>query len=208
MQSRSSLWNPDRRLVLASKSEARRQLLASTGMPFDTDVADIDERAVERAFLGGGGAAERLPAHLAAAKALEVSRRRSGALCIGADQVLSLEGRIFHKPESVEEARSNLGALSGRTHRLTSAVAIARDGRVEFQAEDHAEMTMRELDAEQIELYLRCVGLDALSSVGGYQVEKLGVHLFERMAGAHATILGLPTLELLAWLRHEGALWL
>jgi septum formation protein len=200
------MWNPTHRLVLASKSAARRDLLASAGLPFESDIADVDERAIESAFVDQGGATEHLPRLLARAKALDVSYRHPGALCIGADQVLSLDGRIFHKAETIRGAASALARLSGRTHQLTSAFAIARDGEVAYQDEDRAEMTMRPLDAAQIDLYLRWVGDAALTSVGGYQLEKCGVHLFERIEGDHSTILGLPMLKLLACLRREGAL--
>jgi len=200
------LWNSGHSLILASRSEARRRLLASAGIPFEVDIAEIDERAVEDSFLSQGGAAEKLPGLLAQAKAVEVSRRHPGALCVGADQVLSLDGRRFHKPETIRDAASQLAALSGRTHRLTSAFAIAKDGRVACEAEDHADMTMRSLSATQIELYLRFVGDVALTSVGAYQLEKFGVHLMEKIRGDQATILGLPILELLSWLRREGAL--
>src|SRR5277367_6099568 len=186
MPSAPILWNSGYRLILASRSEARRHLLASAGIPFEIDIAEIDQRAIEDAFLGQGGAAEKLPGLLAQAQAVDV--------------------RIFHKAETIQDAATQLARLSGRTHRLTSALAIARGGRVEYEAEDHAEMTMRSLSAAQIDLYLRFVGELALTSVGAYQVEKFGVHLMEEIRGGHATILGLPILALLSWLRREGAL--
>ena len=206
MPSAPILWNSSHRLILASRSEARRHLLASAGIPFEIDIAEIDERAIEDAFLGQGGAAEKLPGLLAQAKAVDVSRRYPEASCVGADQVLTLDGWIFHKAETIQDAATQLARLSGRTHRLTSALAIARGGRVEYEAEDHAEMTMRSLSAAQIDLYLRFVGELALTSVGAYQVEKFGVHLMEEIRGGHATILGLPIIALLSWLRREGAL--
>jgi septum formation protein len=208
MQSVPGLWNSSHRLILASKSQARRHLLASAGISFEVEVAEIDERAIEDDFLGQGGAAKKLAGVLAQAKAIDASRRRPGALCIGADQILTLEDRIFHKPGTMHDAATQLAALSGRTHRLTSAFAIARDGRVAYAAEDHADMTIRSLSAAQIDLYLRVVGDVALTSVGAYQVEGLGVHLMQEIRGDHATILGLPMLELLAYLRREGALTL
>jgi septum formation protein len=206
MPSASILWNSGYKLILASRSEARRHLLASAGIPFEIDMPEIDERAIEDAFLGQGGAAEKLPGFLAQAKAVYVSRRHPEAFCVGADQVLTLDGRIFHKVQTIQDAATQLARLSGRTHRLTSALAIAKGGRVEYGAEDHADMTMRSLSAAQIDLYLRLVGELALTSVGSYQVEKFGVHLMEEIRGDHATILGLPILALLSWLRREGAL--
>jgi len=206
MRSTSRLWNPGRKLILASRSQARRDLLLSAGIPFEIDVARIDERAMEEAFFDQGRAPERLPGFLAEAKAIEVSRRHPEALCVGADQVLTLDGHIFHKAEDIRDATSHLGRLSGRTHRLTSAFAIAKNGRVADQDEDHADITMRSLSSAQIDLYLGLVGDLALTSVGGYQVEGFGVLLIEEIRGGHATILGLPMLKLLACLRREGAL--
>lgn len=202
----SGLWNPNVTLILASKSASRRRLLESAGIPFQIDVAEIDERAVETAFVEQGGAGDGLASTLARAKAIEVSRRNPRALCLGADQTLSLEGRIFHKPAAMAEADRHLAILAGRTHQLTSAFAIARDGEVAHEDEDRARMTMRSLDARQIEHYLRCAGPSVLTSVGAYQLERVGVHLFERIEGDHFTILGLPLLKLLSWLRRQGAI--
>jgi septum formation protein len=200
------LWKSDRKLILASRSEARRHLLANAGIPFEIATAEIDERMVEKAFLSRGGAAQELAGFLARAKAVEVSRRRPGALCVGADQVLSLDGRIFHKAGTIRDVAVQLARLSGRTHRLTSAFAIVKDGRVAYEAEDHADMAMRSLSSAQIDHYLSLVGEAALTSVGGYQLEKFGLHLMEKIQGDYATILGLPILKLLSCLRLEGAL--
>lgn len=206
MANGSKFWNSDRRLILASRSEARRRLLEDAGLPFEIEAAQIEERVVEDAFLAQGGASEKLPGALAAAKAVDVSRRHPEALCLGADQVLSLDGRLFHKAETIQNAASQLARLSGRTHRLTSAFAIAKNGRVAYQAEDHADIRMRSLSSAQIDFYLGFAGDLALTSVGGYQVEKFGVHLIEEIRGDHSTILGLPILQLLSCLRREGAL--
>ena len=200
------LWNSDHKLILASRSDARRHLLANAGIPFETATAEIDERTVEDTFLRQGGVNQNLAGFLARTKAAEVSRRHPGTLCVGADQVLSLDGHILHKAGTNRDAAAQLARLSGRTHRLTSAFAIAKDGRVAYEAEDHADMTMRSLSPAQIDLYLRFVGEAALTSVGGYQLEKFGVHLIEEIRGDYATILGLPILKLLSCLRLEGAL--
>ena len=201
-----SLWISRDKLVLASKSASRRRLLESAGLPVEVEAADIDERALESEFLAGGGASEPLALALARAKAQKVSARRPGALCVGADQILTLEGRALHKSATLDEAARTLRALSGRTHRLISAFAVAREGRIVGEGEDHADLTMRALDSRQIALYLSCAGPGALASVGVYQIEGLGVHLFDAIEGDHATILGLPMLKLLACLRGEGAL--
>ena len=201
-----SLWISRDKLVLASKSASRRRLLESAGLPVEVEAADIDERALESEFLAGGGASEPLALALARAKAQKVSARRPGALCVGADQILTLDGRVLHKSATTQEAARTLWALSGRTHRLISAFAVARDGRILGEGQDHADLTMRALDSRQIALYLACAGPGALASVGAYQVEGLGVCLFDAVDGDHTTILGLPMLKLLSCLRREGAL--
>ncbi len=206
MSSPPSLWIGREKLVLASKSASRRHLLESAGLAFEVEAADIDERALESAFLAAGGESEALALALARAKALEVSARRPGALCIGADQMLTLEGRLLHKSETIESAARTLRALSGRTHRLTSAFALARGGRILGEGQERADLTMRALDSRQIALYLACAGPGVLASVGVYQIEGLGVHLFDAIDGDHATILGLPMLKLLACLRGERML--
>jgi septum formation protein len=202
----SALCTSRERLILASKSASRRQMLASAGLAFDVEAAEIDERALEADFLARGEAPEDLALALARAKALEVSNRRPGALCLGADQTLSLEGRLIHKSTTSEEAARTLAALSGRRHRLTAAFALARNGSVVGEDVDSAVLAMRALDARAIALYLANAGTAVLASVGVYQIEGLGVHLFESIEGDHTTILGLPMLKLLACLRGEGAL--
>jgi nucleoside triphosphate pyrophosphatase len=192
--------------VLASKSVSRRQLLASAGLDVDIEPAQVDERALENEYLAGGGSVEGMALALARAKALEVSARRPDSLCIGADQTLLLDGRVLHKSPTLEAATRTLAALAGRTHRLTSAFALARSGAIVGEGQDSAEMTMRALDKAQIALYLACAGAEVLSSVGVYQIEGLGLHLFDAIEGNHATILGLPMLKLLACLRRQGLL--
>jgi len=198
------LWRAEYPLVLASGSAARRALLAAAGLPFEAVPAEIDERAVEAALPEGSPAETALA--LARAKALVVSAARPQALVIGADQVLSCEGRLFHKAAGREEALRALATLSGRTHRLTSAFALARGGEIVAAATEAADMTMRPLDAPALALYLDAAGPSVLGSVGVYQWEGLGAHLFERVEGDHSTILGLPMLKLLAALRGLGAL--
>ena len=194
------------RLVLASKSGGRRQLLKAAGIPFDTAPAAIDERAIERDYFAHGGGIDSLAATLARAKAVGASTRLPGALCLGADQVMTLEGEALHRAPDIEAARAQMRRLAGKTHRLTSAVCIARNGSPLFEAEDIAEMTMRPLDDAAIARYLALAGDAVLASVGGYQIEGLGVHLFEALSGDHATIIGLPLLALLAWFRQSGFL--
>lgn len=197
-----TLWRGEP-LVLASKSEARRRVLEGAGIPLVVDPADVDERAIEQSAPGGDpDAVARL---LAREKALAVSRRRKG-LVLGADQTLALAARRFSKPASPEAARKQLQALSGQTHELHSAAAVARDGAIIFETVDCARLTMRKLSDETIDAYISAAGDRVTASVGAYQLEGLGVHLFQRIEGDHFTILGLPLLPLLAHFRSAGTL--
>jgi septum formation protein len=143
---------------------------------------------------------------LAREKALSVSMRQPGKFVIGADQTLALETRQFSKPAGRAQAAEQLRALAGRSHELHSAVAVARDGKILFETVTVARMTMRQLNAAEIDAYLDQAGEAVTSSVGAYQLEGPGVHLFERIEGDHFTILGLPLLPLLAFLRSERLL--
>ena len=120
---------------------------------------------------------------------------------IGADQTLACEGRLFHKPADEAAARAQLASLSGRTHALHSAAAVARDGALLSSFGAEARLLMRPLDGAAIARYVALAGAEATGSVGGYRIEGIGMHLFERIEGDHATILGLPLLPLLAALR-------
>ena len=206
MSAQASLWIGADRPVLASNSATRRVLLESAGIAVDVEAAEIDERALEAQFLAGGGSSAKLAAALARAKALEVSKRRPGALCFGADQTLVLDGRVYHKPGDMETAAQSLLKLAGRAHVLDSAICVARDGAPLFEGAQSAPLTMRALDEPAIRRYLAAAGPAVLSSVGAYQVEGIGVHLFEAIEGDHFTILGLPLLALLEWLRANGFL--
>ncbi len=193
-------------IVLASGSPARRTLLANAGLVFDLEPAALDERAIEAPLVARGAAPADIAAALAEAKAAAVSRRRPGALVIGADQTLDCDGHRGTKSETIGEARAQLQRLAGRAHRLHSAVAVARDGAVRWRHLDSATLTMRSLTPAEIDTYLARVGEDVLNSVGVYQLEGEGIRLFERIEGNYFTILGLPLLPLLAYLRGEGAI--
>jgi septum formation protein len=197
------LWAGADPLVLASKSASRRALLTAACLPVEVLAANIDERASERRHFAGGGLAGGLAATLAEAKAVAVSALRPDSYCLGADQTLILGGTILHKPRDLAEAAQSLEALSGRTHRLISAFCIARSGKALVVDADHADLHIRPLDRRTIERYLEFAGPAVLSSVGAYQIEGLGMHLFDRIDGDFTTILGIPMLKLLAWLRHQ-----
>ena len=199
-----TLWRGKSRLILASQSRARQALLTNAGIGFEAVTAEIDERAVQQA--SGLSAPGEIASLLAREKARSVSARLSGKFVIGADQTLALGERLFSKPAGRAQAAEQLRALAGRSHELHSAVAVARDGKILFEAAAIARMTMRRLGEAEIDVYLNEADDAVTSSVGAYQLEGLGVHLFERIEGDHFTILGLPLLPLLAFLRSEGLL--
>jgi septum formation protein len=199
-----SLWRGKQKLILASQSCARQTLLANAGIDFDAVPADIDERGVQQA--SGLSEPGEVAALLAREKSLAVSADRPGRTVVGADQTLALGRRLFSKPIGRAEAAEQLRGLAGHSHELHSAVAVARDGKILFEAADIARMTMRRLGEADIDAYLDAAGEAVISSVGAYQLEGLGVHLFERIEGDHFTILGLPLLRLLAFLRSERLL--
>jgi septum formation protein len=199
-----TLWRGNQPLVLASQSKARQTLLANAGIEFASDPADIDERAIQST--SGLSAPGEIASLLAREKARAVSARRSGQYVVGADQTLALGTRIFNKPSDRSQAADQLRALSGHYHELHAAVAVVRDGKLLFEHVSIAGMTMRRLRDAEIDRYIEEVGDAVTSSVGAYQLEGLGVHLFERIEGDHFTILGLPLLELLRFLRGEHLL--
>ncbi len=199
-----TLWRGDKPLILASQSRARQELLRNAAIAFEALPAAIDERAVERE--SGLTAPDEVAACLAREKALFVSRQHSGRYVVGADQTLALGTRRFSKPANRAGAAEHLRALAGQTHALHSAVAVARDGRALFENVATARMTMRPLSETAIDAYLDQAGDAAFGSVGAYQLEGLGIHLFQRIEGDHFTILGLPLLPLLEFLRRERLL--
>jgi nucleoside triphosphate pyrophosphatase len=196
-----TLWRGSLPLILASQSRARQMLLRNAGIAFEAVPAEIDERAVQQASgLSGPG---EIAALLAREKALWVASRKPGRVVVGADQTLALGTRLFSKPSGRVQAAEQLRALAGTSHELHSGVAVARDGKIMFCEVAVARLTMRQLTGAEIRAYLDLAGEAVTSSVGAYQLEELGVHLFERIEGDHFTILGLPLLPLLAFLRGE-----
>ncbi|MCJ8056497.1 Maf-like protein [Shinella curvata] len=193
-------------LILASQSPFRRMLMENAGLSFTMEAARIDERAVETALAARNPSPQDVAETLAIEKARDVAGRHPGVLVIGSDQTLSLEGRVFHKPADMAEAKSHLTSMSGRTHSLNCGVALVRDGETLWSQVSIAHLTMRPLSASFIDRHLSRVGDKVLASVGAYQLEGEGVQLFERIDGDYFTILGLPLLPLLAKLRELGAI--
>ena len=195
------LWIAAQPLVLASKSDVRGAILSAAGLRCEIRPAQLDERAVEsKAGAADAAAVARL---LARAKAETVAATLAGSLVLGADQTLALGSTRFSKPANRAAAAEQLRALRGRTHELHAALALVRDGKVLFQCVDTARLTMRDFSDRFLDDYLEMAGDLALNSVGGYQLEGIGIHLFERVEGDYFTILGLPLLPLLAFLRQN-----
>ncbi len=199
-----ALWLAEEPLVLASRSKARQALLAAAGIPVDMRPADLDERGLEADARSQAPGA--IAAHLARAKALAVAKLNPTRLTLGADQTLTLGAACLGKPADRTAARAQLRALSGRSHELYSAAAFVQDGAVLFEHVGVARLTMRALSDRFIDLYLDAVGNAANTSVGAYQIEGLGIQLFERVDGDYFTVLGLPLMAALDFLRRRGCL--
>jgi septum formation protein len=199
-----ALWLAEKPLMLASRSEARRMLLSAAGIPFDARPADLDECGLAAAAPSPAPGA--IAAHLARAKASAVAQKYPGRLTLGADQTLGLGNECFAKPADRDAARAQLAALRGRAHELYSAVAFVQDASVLFEHIGVARLTVRSFSDRFLDLYLDAAGSAATASVGGYQMEGLGVQLFEHVDGDYFTILGLPLMQVLEFLRRLGCL--
>jgi len=199
-----ALWLASEPLVLASRSAVRRTMLETAAVPVELHPADLDERSLEAGLTSQAPAA--VAAALAREKAAFVARLRPGRLVLGADQTLALDTQRFAKPVDRAAARVQLRALSGRTHELHSAIAFVQDATVLFEYVNTARLTMRRFSDRFLDLYLDTVGGAATASVGAYQIEGPGIQLFERVDGDYFTILGLPLMAALAFLRQRGCL--
>jgi septum formation protein len=193
-------------IVLASQSKARRALLTAAGIDAAIEPAALDESEIKRRVRADGGSSERCAAELAVAKAARVARKNLDALVIGADQILDCGGDWFDKPRDLAEAREQLRALRGRTHELVSAVTVTRDDKNLWRHVARARLMMRPFSDAFLDDYVAAMGERLCETVGGYALEGLGAQLFERVEGDYFSILGLPLLPLLAFLREEGAL--
>jgi septum formation protein len=198
------LWLSPNPLLLASKSSVRRMLLEAAGVEVTVQPACIDERAIE-AKAGAIGASD-AALLLAREKSRAVAADNPSRIVLGADQTLALGEQRFSKAVDRAGARAQLEALRGKTHVLHSAIALAQDGKLLFEQVDAARMTMRDFSDAFLDSYLHAVGSAAMTSVGGYQFEGVGIQLFDKIEGDHSTILGLPLLPLLHWLREHGML--
>jgi septum formation protein len=191
-------------LILASASPSRRQLLANAGLSFEIESSGVDEDEVKRSLLGERTSAQDIATTLAEMKAVRVSARRPGAMVIGADSTLACEGKLHDKPVSLAAAREQLKALSGRTHELVSSVVVAKAGARLWHTTQTGRLTMRPLSDSFLDAYLARAGDAVCASVGAYQLEGLGAHLFGRIEGDYFTVLGLPLLPLLVFLAEHG----
>jgi septum formation protein len=196
-----ALWLAAAPLVLASRSEIRRKILSDAAIPIEVSPADIDERTLQAGAQNADPGV--VAALLAREKALAATRHRPGRLVLGADQTLAHGSRLLNKPTDVAAARAQLAALRGQTHALHAAIALARDGSIMFEHRDVAQLTMRDFSDAFLDAYLGAAGGAVTASVGAYQLERAGIHLFERVEGDYFTILGLPLLPLLRHLRQQ-----
>jgi septum formation protein len=191
-------------LILASASELRRKLLDNAGLNYVCDPAAIDEHEIKESLLMERASSTRVAETLAELKAQRVAVRHPGCLVIGADQVLDCDGILYDKPTNIAAARSDLLALRGKIHTLVTCVVIVRDGNRLWHHSDKSVLTMRAFSDSFLESYLEQVAGGVCASVGAYQLEARGVQLFEKIDGDHFSILGLPLLPLIEFLRSHG----
>ena len=191
-------------IILASTSQTRQAILANAGVRFTTVSPEVDERRL--VAQNPHWSPDEISLRLAEAKALDVSRRNPQALVIGADQVLALGDRVYSKPKDLTDCRNQLLELRGQSHRLISSVTCARQGASTWSLTDTALLAMRHFSDEFVDTYLQGNAANCMKSVGGYQIEGLGLQLFSSISGGYFTILGLPLLPLLDYLRQEAEL--
>lgn len=191
-------------VVLASASAIRASVLRHAGIEIEVMPADVDEGTLKQSMRAERAAAADCAIALAILKAQAVSQRRPGALVIGADQMLECDGTWFDKPGDRAQAAAQLRVLRGKTHQLIAAAAVVRDGAVLWRHVEPARLTVRSFSDGFLDAYLAAVGDAVCQSVGAYQLEGIGVQLFSHIDGDHFTILGLPLLPLLEFLRRQA----
>jgi septum formation protein len=192
------------RLILASRSAARRAMLTDAGVSFGLEDAGVDEDAIKVAMKGAG--ADELAVELACAKALAVSRRDPDVWVLGADQTLAFDGGLISKAKSLDEAKARLKSMRGKSHQLHSGAALATKGQVVWSGVDTVQMKMRDFSDAFLDAYLAAEGDELLACVGSYRLEGLGSQLFEAVDGDYFTVLGLPLWPVLAELRRAGVI--
>lgn len=191
-------------LILASNSSARRSMLENAGYRFKAIPSAVDEEPIKQQAALTGLALPDLALELAIAKASDVSATHPDALVIGSDQVLGCEGARLSKVDTIEAAHDQVHRLQGKTHQLHSAVAVCKNGEVTFQHVETADLTMWPMASDEIESYLDDAGETVLGSVGCYQIEGKGIRLFSEISGDHFTIMGMPLVSLLGYLRSHA----
>jgi septum formation protein len=201
----SKLWLSKHKLVLASRSRARQTMLIRAGIPIEVIHPAVDERGLQR-NAGSDASPEMIALMLASAKALAVADSMAGRLVLGSDQILDLDGNICNKVADRTSARRRLQNLSGRMHKLHSAYSFARDGVVLRSGVVSAQLSVRTMSDEFIDNYLDVRGPEVLDSVAVYEIEGLGVQMFDSVDGDWFTIQGLPLNDVMAFLRDEGCL--
>ncbi|MCK5274591.1 MAG: Maf family protein [Alphaproteobacteria bacterium] len=193
-------------VVLASGSRPRARMLANAGVPFTASAASVDEEAIKASMQATGADVADVAELLAATKAQQVSRNHENSLVIGADQMLACDGEWFDKPANPLAARNQMEKLRGRTHELISAVCVVRDGDVLWHHIERARITMRPFSDAFTDQYIDKMGENISATVGGYELEGLGVQMFSHIEGDYFTILGMPLLPLLDFLRGHGVI--
>lgn len=195
-------------LILASQSHGRKTMLQNVGLEFLSMPADLEEEEIVAQMLQQNESPDSIAKSLACKKAEHISQQKPGALVIGSDQILDCNGAILSKAETPEEAKEKLQSLSGQSHKLISAAAIACDGEILWCDVDEATLSMRALSDADLNAYCERAGEALTRSVGAYEIESHGAWLFDRIEGDYFTIMGMPLLKLLQYLKGEHGVYL